>query len=136
MSKKIALLTAVFVALGVALISRNSVGTLRDRPLYHGLWQEFPEPAETTTRLARESLRTSGLNVVEEFRPASSTTVLFAESGMGAWTFGEVVRVVVTETGPSRSSVRVISEPKLKANSTARDHAPDVISEIAAQMGR
>jgi hypothetical protein len=108
-----------------------TTGGMRQEPLDAGAAREFTGDFQTVLRAARTAVTNAGLAVDSYDQVNDSTAVLVAKKGTSAWSWGELVRVVVQGSSNNHVSVRVLSHRKLATNITAKgDYSATIFSNI------
>jgi len=104
---------------------------MRQEALDSGVVREFAGDFPTVLKAARAAVTNAGLAVDSYEQVNDSTAVLVAKKGTSAWSWGELVRVVVQGSSNNKVSVRVLSHRKLATNITAKgDYSDTIFSNI------
>lgn len=74
-----------------------------------------------------------GLKIQRVEDATSDEFMIIAEKGITAWSWGEVVGVMIKKVEEDTSLVKVISKRKLSTNITAKDWKLDILSGISAR---
>src|SRR6266446_7421214 len=107
-----------------------SAGGMRAEPLDVGVVREFNGDYTTVLRATRNAVASAGLAVDSYDEVNDSTAMIVAKKGSSAWSWGELVRVVIQKTG-DRVAVRVLSRRKMATNVTAKgDYSDTIFSNI------
>ena len=62
--------------------------------------------------------------------------MIVAKKGTSAWSWGELVRVVVQKSASDRTTVRVLSRRRMATNVTAKgDYSDTIFSNIELALG-
>ncbi len=69
---------------------------------------------------------------IEDISP--NEIMIVADKGINAFSWGEVVGVIIKTTEEDKSIVKIISKRKLSTNITARDWTTDILSGISARI--
>jgi hypothetical protein len=131
---RIAATTIVLTIMGLLSVGCASTDSIRQDSLSRGTSCEFATSSLLVASAARTSLMELDLEIVDDYLVDSNTTVLIAERGATAWSWGEVVRVAISSTAYNRTTVRIISRPRVLTNITAHDFTDDVISHMSAKI--
>src|SRR3989441_8073951 len=108
-----------------------SAGGMRAEPLDVGVLREFNGDYTTVLRATRNAVASAGLAVDSYEEVNDSTAMIVAKKGNSAWSWGELVRVVVQKSASDRVSVRVLSRRKMATNITAKgDYSNTIFSNI------
>lgn len=120
----------VLVAMGCA-----SAGGMRSAPLDLGVARTFDASYDRVLRAAREATVASGLAIDSFEQPDSITAVIVAKKGTSAFSWGELVRLVVQEVDSTHALVRVYSKRKLATNVTARgDYSTTIFQNVELSL--
>ena len=107
-----------------------SAGGMRAEPLDVGVVREFNGDYTTVLRATRNAVASAGLAVDSYDEVNDSTAMIVAKKGSSAWSWGELVRVVIQKSG-DRVAVRVLSRRKMATNVTAKgDYSDTIFSNI------
>ena len=122
------LLTHAGVALlGALAVGCASAGRMRNAPLDVGTARTFDGSYARVLRAAREATVASGLAIDSFEQPDSATAVIVAKKSSSAWSWGELVRVVVQRADETHAVVRVYSKRRLATNVTAKGNYSNTI---------
>jgi len=84
---------------------------------------------------ARTAIASVGLAVDSFDQPNDVTTVIVAKKGVSGFSWGELVRVVVTSAGPDTTSIWVFGQRRLATNVLAKgDYSIDIFENIALTL--
>ena len=120
-----------------AAVGCATMGGLREHPLDTGTTRTYAADYATVTAATRAALLAAGLDVEDSYSPAETTLVLLAKRSSGFWSWGEIIRVVVEETEPGVTAVRVISKRRSAINVTAKgDWSETVFANIELHLGQ
>ena len=108
---------------------------MRSEPLEAGTVREFSGEYARILRAVRDAVVSSGL-AIDTFNEINETSaVIVAKKGASAFSWGELVRVVVQQSASDRTSVRVVTKRRLATNVTAKgDYADTIFSNIALAL--
>ena len=112
-----------------------TTGGMRSTPLDTGVSRQYAGDFEIVFRATRAAITNAGL-AIESYDEIDETTALIvAKKGASAFSWGELVRVVVQSTAPDKVTVRVLTKRKLATNVTARgDYSETIFSNIDLQL--
>lgn len=123
------------VVLAVLSSACSSVSGIRDEPLTAGRVRTYEALAAAVEKAAREAMVESGLVIEESFRTDGGALVIIGKAETSAFSWGELVRVVVQGRTNEQVIVRVLTKRKLATNVTAKgDHSDPIFSGIAAKL--
>jgi hypothetical protein len=112
-----------------------SAGGMRSAPLDLGVARTFDASYDRVLRAAREATVASGLAIDSFEQPDSITAVIVAKKGTSAFSWGELVRLVVQEVDSTHALVRVYSKRKLATNVTARgDYSTTIFQNVELSL--
>jgi hypothetical protein len=108
---------------------------LRGAPPDAGVVREFQEPYARVLAACKDAIVQTGLTIKETSASGQSRTVILSERGFTAMSWGELVRVVVQESGGRLTSVRVLTLRRLAVNLTAKgDYSKTIFANILAAL--
>lgn len=121
-------------SIGVALLaicfvlSCSSASGIKEKPLSEGVTRSYSAAFGDVLKAAQQATVEAGLKIEEIYKVDESTWVIIAKTGTSAFSWGELVRIVVQkqESG-SDTIVRVITKRKLATNVTAKGDYSDAI---------
>jgi hypothetical protein len=123
------------VALSSFLLACASAGGMREEPLDVGVVREFNGEYTTVLRATRDAVASAGLAVDSYEEVNDSTAMIVAKKGTSAWSWGELVRVVVQKSASDRVAVRVLSRRRMATNVAAKgDYSDTIFSNIALAL--
>src|SRR5881392_4065262 len=100
----------------VALTACATSGGLRQEPLDQGVSRNFVGDYDTILKAARDATVASGLHLESVDKVSDKTWTLLAKKDASAWSWGELVRVVVQQTSADTTAVRIISKKRMATN--------------------
>ena len=128
---KVRTLRFLGLCLAGVLLSCASQSGMREEPLDAGVARSFRGSFAKVLRATRVALENAGLTIEAFEQPNSSTAIILADADSSAWSWGELVRVVVIKPRRKRVVVRVFTRAKLATNVTAKhDYSDTVFSNI------
>lgn len=104
-----------------------STGSIKNEPLDAGVSRAFEGSYDHVLRAAREATTAAGLAIDSYEAVDSTTSVIVAKKGASAFSWGELVRVVVQKTDAGHVMVRVYTARRLATNITAKGDYSDTI---------
>src|SRR5262245_55596701 len=93
---------------------------MRVEPLDVGVVREFNSDYTTVLRATRSAITSVGLAVDSDENVNDSTAMIVAKKRISAWSWGELVRVIVQRAAEDRTTVRVLSRRRIATNLTAK----------------
>jgi hypothetical protein len=126
----------VYLAFGlVALLACATSGALKQEPLDQGVSRTFTGNYDTILKAARDATVAAGLHLESVEKVDDRTWTLIGKKDASAWSAGELVRVIVQQTGPDSTAVRVISKKRLATNVAARgDYSAAILNDMELKL--
>jgi hypothetical protein len=95
----------------------------------------FAGDYDKTLTAAREAVVDAGLHLESIDKVDDHTWSLIGKKDASAWSAGELVRVVVQQTAPNETAVRVISKKRMATNVGARgDYSAAILNDIELKL--
>ena len=111
-----------------------TAGGIRSEPIDAGVSRSISADYDRVTRAAREAIVEVGLEI-HETKQAGDQVMIVAAKGVSAFSWGELVRVVVEETSLTETTVRVITQRRLATNVTAKgDWSTSIFSAMESKV--
>ena len=130
MQRLLAAMTAVIVLSACA-----TTGGMRSAPLAQGTPRTFSAEYDKVLKASREAVVEAGLAIEEVTKVNEQTWMIIGKKGASGFTWGELVRVVVEQTAPTETTVRVYTQRKLATNITAKgDYSDAILSNIELKL--
>jgi len=125
-----------FMVWPALLLGCASVATVRDAPTSAGEERIFDAPFERMDDVVAAALPLLGLENIDRQLDDSGAAVFVGTHGVTPASWGEVVRVIVTEVAVTRSSVNVYWRSKFRdgAITSAPDWHDEVFTAIEEQL--
>ena len=92
-------------------------GGLRQEPLNAGETRNFAGSYDAILKAARDATVASGLHLESVDKVDDHTWTILAKKDASAWSWGELVRVVIQQTSADTTSVRIISRKEWRQTS-------------------
>jgi hypothetical protein len=126
--------TGVVVA-ALALQACASAGSLKEEPIDVGVERQYTATLVEGMEAARNACVGAQMQI-EEIVDADPQTSYVICKKSGGWTsWGELVRVLVQQTGPDAIAIRVFTKKKVSVNVTARDDwSGPIFEQIEAEL--
>ena len=100
-----------------------------------GVAKVYETDLRAAVRSTRNALLGSALEIDDVEELDDSTWMFLAKRKSGTWTHGELVRVIVEETGENEVTIRIISKRRSAMNITARsDWSDAVFAQLALDL--
>jgi hypothetical protein len=128
--------TSVMMVTGVLLLGCASVDSVRDAPTSKGEERIFEVGYKRMVDVVSTTLPSVGMENVEKQSDVPQVTVFLGTAGVDLWSWGEIVRVTVTEIDSTSTSVRVYWRHKLRDGviSFAPNWTEDVFTGIEERL--
>lgn len=112
-----------------------TAGGLRSEPLDAGISRVFDAPLDETLTASREAVVEAGLRFESAQQVGQDTWVIMAKKETSAFSWGELVRVVVRPEPPEATWVSVLTRRRLATNVTAKgDYSESILSNIQLKL--
>lgn len=119
----------------VVLSACATMAGMRTEPLAMGVAKVYETDLAVAVRATRTALLGSALEIDDVEEINCRTWMFLAKRKSGQWTWGELVRVIVEETGEKEVTVRIISKRRSSMNVTARsDWSDAVFAQLALDL--
>ena len=126
--------TVCFLSL-LALTACATTGGLKQEPLDQGVTRTFAGNYDTILKAARDATVATGLHLESVDKVDDRTWTLVGKKDASAWSWGEMVRVVVQQTAPDSTTVRVISKKRMATNVGARgDYSQAIFADMELKL--
>jgi hypothetical protein len=111
------------------------MGGMRTEPLDAGAARRYSADLQTAVAATRNALVGSALDV-DDVEPVDDQTWMFlAKRNTSEWSHGELIRVIVQQTGAEVVTVRVLSKRRVAVEFTARsDWSDAVFAQLALEL--
>ena len=130
--------SALFLGILVGAVLLSGCATMagmRTEPFDMGLAKVYETDLRAAVRSTRNALLGSALEIDDVEEIGASTWMFLAKRKSGKWTYGELVRVIVEETGENEVTIRIISKRRSAINITARsDWSDAVFAQLALDL--
>ena len=108
---------------------------MRNAPVDEGVAQTFHGDYDRILKAARESVVEAGLAIEEVDKMDDKTWMIIAKKGASAFSWGELVRVVVQNGDADSTTVRVLTQRKMATNVTAKgDYSKSILSNMELKL--
>ncbi|MFQ5627467.1 MAG: hypothetical protein ACE5I1_01805 [bacterium] len=127
-------LAAMFV---ISMIMNNCASTaaVQNAPLHAGVGRTFNASFDRTLKAAREAVTEAGLQIESASQMDENTWMILGKKSMSAWSYGELVRVLVSRKGAQRTEVRVFTKKRVSINLTAKgDYSNAILSNVELKL--
>ena len=129
--KSLPLLTLMAVA-GCATVSG-----MKDEPRGEGVARIYWADFNRVVTAARDSVMELGLTIDDISQVSDRRWRIIATADVSAFSWGELVRIVVEQKQEPAVTVRVLTRRRLAVNVTAKDDwAPDIYARMNSKLGR
>ena len=111
------------------------VDAIQSAPLHAGVSRTYKHDFKSVIKAARETIVESGLVLESASKVDDDTYMLVSKAKTSAFSWGELVRVVVEKEGANESTIRVYSKRRVKVNLTAKaDYSNTIISNMDLKL--
>ena len=126
----------IYFALGLVVLSACATsGALKQEPLDQGVTRIFTGNYDTVLKAARDATVAAGLHLESVDKVDDHTWSLLGKKDMSAWSAGELVRIVIQQTGPDSTAVRIVSKKRVATNVAARgDYSQAIFNDIELKL--
>ena len=109
---------------------------MRSEPLDQGVSRSYSASLKVAVDAARSAMIGAGIGIEEVKEVDANTWMILGKKGTSAWSWGELVRVVVQEqAADSTVAVRIITKRRLATNITAKgDWSDSILDQIDLQL--
>ena len=119
----------------VCLTGCATTGSMRNAPLAEGVPQTYTADFDSVLKAAREAVVEAGLHIEEVNKISETSWSILAKKPTSAWSWGELVRVLVEESSDTATTVRVLTKRRLATNVTAKgDYSKAILSNIELKL--
>ena len=124
----------VSLTLGLATAC-SSQGSVQNAPLHAGVARTFEADYNKTLGAAREAAVEAGLKIESATQVDPNTYMIMCKAGTSAFSWGEIVRLVVVKENDASTTVRVYSKRKSAVNIAAKgDYSNTILSNIDLKL--
>ena len=124
-----------WVFLAAVLAGCSTMAGMRTEPLHAGVSRRYNADLDAAVSATRNALLGSALDIDDVERVDEETWMFLAKRNTSTWSHGELVRVIVEETGPSVVTIRVLSKRRATIEFTARsDWSDAVFAQLALDL--
>jgi hypothetical protein len=128
-------MTFLVCAAAVSMVACATTGALKQEPLDQGVVRIFAGSYDTILKAARDAVVASGLHLESVDKVDDHTWSIVGKKDGSTWSWGELVRVVVQQTAPDSTAVRVISKKRMATNVGARgDYSQAILNDIELKL--
>ena len=121
---------AVVVGIGL-LPACASTGSVRSAAPDAGVARTYQANLKRTVVAAREAMIESGLVIEDVSQAENGSWLIMSKSKSGAFSYGEIVRVIVAPANPGHTTVRVFTKRRVFFNITAKgDYSRQILANI------
>jgi len=112
-----------------------TTGGLQQEPLDQGASHSFVGNYDTILKAARDATVAAGLHLESVDKVSDKTWTLLAKKDASAWSWGELVRVVVEQSAGDTTNVRIISKKRMATNVGARgDYSQAIFNDMELKL--
>ena len=123
------------VGLAIVVAGCATTSSIQNAPLHAGISRTFTNDYETVLKATREALVESGLNIERATEVDEDNYMIIGKKSTSAFSWGELVRVVITKVDENETTVRVYTKRKVGTNIAAKgDYSNSVLSNIELKL--
>lgn len=125
------------VPITLALAGCASQSGVQNAPLHAGDGRTFEANFDRVLGAAQDAMGDADLKVESSTQVDANTYILMGKAGTSAFSWGEIVRVVVLRDSPTNTTVRVYTRRKSAVNIAAKgDYSNTIFSNIDLRLRR
>ncbi len=114
-----------------------SMGGLKSEPLDQGVTRYYEATLADAVRSVRSAVTGAGIAIDEVSQVNESTWMIAGKKSAGAFSWGEIVRVVVQDEGSQGIAVRILTKRRVATNVTATgDWSNQIFSQLDLDLKR
>jgi len=119
----------------MALAACSTMGGMRTEPMDAGAMRRYSADLRTAVAATRNALIGSALDIDDVERVDDQTWMFLAKRNTSEFSHGELIRVIVQQTGADIVVVRVLSKRRVAVEFTARsDWSDAVFAQLALDL--
>ncbi len=124
-----------WVPLALGLAACSTMGGMRTEPMDAGIARSYSTDLGTAVAATRNALIGSALDIDDVEQVNAQTWMFLAKRNTSEWSHGELIRVIVEQTGADVVAVRVLSKRRVAVEFTARsDWSDAVFAQLALDL--
>ncbi|MEM6261293.1 MAG: hypothetical protein AAGI38_02215 [Bacteroidota bacterium] len=128
-------LSLIMLMVCTAGVAQVSMAKVKNTPLHAGESRTFEITFKEGVKYARNALVQSGLVIESSERIDDDTYMIMSKAKASAWSWGEIVRVVVLKKEANVTVIRVYSKRRVNVNVTAKaSYTQSVFSNIESTI--
>jgi hypothetical protein len=122
-------------AASLSLVACATSGALKRESLDQGVSRTFTGNYDTILKAARDATVAAGLHLESVDKIDDHTWSILGKKDASLWSMGELVRVVVQQTAPDTTAVRIISKKRVATNVAARgDYSQAILNDMELKL--
>lgn len=115
--------------------SQQSLNKVKNAPLHAGDARTFEQPFKTIIKYTRDACTDAGLVMESSERVDDDTYMIMAKAKTSAFSWGEIVRVVIEKKDAMKTVLRVYTRKRLGINVTAKaSYTNTIFSNVESQI--
>ncbi|MEE9464696.1 MAG: hypothetical protein V3W14_03855 [Candidatus Neomarinimicrobiota bacterium] len=123
------------VVIALLLCGCATVGSMEQVSTSVGVSAIFRSDYDDVLSVLQPSIISVGLVIEGSRKVNDNQWIIISQSNISAWSWGEIIRVVIERTNESETTVRVHTKSKLATNITYKDNYSSLIfSEIGLRL--
>ena len=125
----------VVLAYAVPVNAQQSMNKVKNAPLHAGDSRTFEQPLKTMIKYSRDACVESGLVIESSERIDEDTYMIMSKAKTSAFSWGEIVRVVLEKKEAQKTVVRVYTRRRIGINVTAKaSYTNTIFSSIESKI--
>ena len=116
-------------------LSQQSMNKVKNAPLHAGDARTFDQPFKTLIKYSRDACTEAGLVMESSERIDDDTYMILSKAKTSAFSWGEIVRVVLEQKDPMKTVVRVYTRRRIGINVAAKaSYTNTIFSSIESKI--
>lgn len=116
-------------------LSQQSMNKVKNAPLHAGDARTFDQPFKTMIKYSRDACTEAGLVMESSERIDDDTYMILSKAKTSAFSWGEIVRVVLEQKDPVKTVVRVYTRRRVGINIAAKaSYTNTIFSSIESKI--
>ena len=117
----------LFLLCSSTSFGQKKLSKVKNAPLHAGEARTFDSPYKTTIKYARNACTESGLILESTEEIDEDTYMILAKAKVSAFSWGEIVRVVIQRKSNAKTVIRVYTKKRIGLNVAAKGNYSNTI---------
>jgi len=127
--------TLLLMLLSIGLSAQQSLNKVKNAPLHAGDGRTFEQPMKAMIKMARQACTEAGLVMESSERIDEDTYMILSKAKTSAFSWGEVVRIVLEQKEASKTVMRVYTRKRIGINVTAKaSYTNTIFTSVESQI--